>query len=94
MIRFEWDEAKAKRNALKHGVRFEEAQKFVLDRRRTEVEDFRFDYGENRLISTARVGERHLTVVFTDSGSVIRLISARPATRTEIDDYVRNADPR
>ena len=31
MVRFEWDEAKAKSNARKHGVRFEEAMKVFAD---------------------------------------------------------------
>lgn len=92
MIKIEWDETKAKRNALKHGVSFDEARSFLLDAFRTEMEDLRFDYGEARLISTARVGGRYITVAFTDNGEVIRLISARLSTRAEIDDYARQAD--
>jgi uncharacterized DUF497 family protein len=31
MVRFEWDEAKAKSNARKHGVRFEDAMLVFSD---------------------------------------------------------------
>jgi uncharacterized protein len=91
MIRFEWDAEKAKRNAIKHGVTFEEASGFLNDLGRTEIIDDRFEYGEVRLATTASVGGRFLTIVFVDHDSCIRLISARLATKREIDDRLQAA---
>ncbi len=89
MIHFVWDEAKSKANKLKHGFSFEEIKLYVRDPLRTEILDTRFDYGEDRLISTALVNNRFVTIVFIDDGKTIRIISARLATRAEIDDYVK-----
>jgi uncharacterized protein len=89
MIKFEWDKVKNELNLAKHGIGFDEIKHFVRDPLRTEILDTRFAYGEDRLISTALVNNRFVTVVFVDDGNRIRLISARLATRVEIDDYVR-----
>ena len=82
-MEFEWDEAKNRTNILKHGIDFETAKRIfdgpVLSRR-----DSRRDYGEDRYISVGRAGDAALVVVaHTERGGRIRLISARPASRTE-----------
>jgi len=90
-IRFEWDEAKDLSNRRKHGVSFEEASQVFLDPRYVSVED-RVEGGERRWQTLGFVrGLLLLMVAHTlkeeeDDGTlveVIRIISARPATRKE-----------
>jgi uncharacterized DUF497 family protein len=83
---FEWDEAKAAENYAKHGVSFEMATKVFRDPFAIERRDDREDYGEDRFILITAQGAV-LTVVYTEKGSRIRIISARQATKHEQDDY-------
>lgn len=54
--------------------------------------DLSEDYGEDRyLIIGQAVGEL-LTVSYAERGTRIRIISARPASRKERDDYVQAQD--
>jgi hypothetical protein len=87
MLRFDWDEAKAKANLAKHGVSFEEATEAFRDAFGLELLDDRFDYGEERFILIAMARLRLLTVVYAEHGDIVRLISAWPSTRTEQDAY-------
>ncbi len=84
---FEWDKAKEKRNIAKHGVDFSMAERifegFVLTR-----EDNRKDYGERRYVSIGVIDEiAILAVTHTDRNGRTRLISARPASRSERKAY-------
>ena len=90
MLRFQWDETKNKRNRSKHGVWFEEAQgvfddltsRVFLDREHSDEED-RF------LILGMSSAARLLVVVhcYRESDSVVRIISARKATKKEVKFY-------
>ena len=85
---FKWDSFKAKANLWKHGVSFEEASTALLDPlSRTDLDpDHSID--ERRFITfgvSAR--QRLLVVAYTEDGEVIRLISARLATRSEREFY-------
>jgi len=93
MIRFEWDPVKARTNQRKHGVTFEEAVN-VFDDPRTLVEQDRTDdeTGEVRWRALGPVGGVVLLLVahtVREEGpdEVIRLISARRATRKERHRY-------
>jgi uncharacterized DUF497 family protein len=87
-LRFEWDPRKAARNRAKHGVSFEEASSVFGDPLGWIVDDPRHSRGERRhaLLGSS---ERHrvLTVMFTEREEVIRVISARKATRQERKNY-------
>lgn len=94
-IRFEWDEAKDLSNRHKHGVSFEEASQVFLDPLHVSVQD-RIENGELRWQTLGFVGGLLLlTVAHTvreECGDgtwieVIRIISARPATRKERRRY-------
>ena len=87
MLKFEWDEAKAKANAAKHGVSFTDAKEAFRDPFALELIDDHFDYSEERVVLIAMTGLGCLTVVHVQRGEVSRIISARPATRTEEDAY-------
>ncbi len=86
-LQFCWDDAKAASNVEKHGVSFELATFVFDDPMRLERADV-FAEGECRSIVTGRVNDRILTVVYTaPEDDLYRIISARPATPSERDDY-------
>ena len=98
-IRFEWDEAKNLSNRRKHGVSFEEASQVFSDPLYVSVQD-RVEGGELRwqtlglvedllLLTVAHTvrEERGEVTNYDRSVDVIRIISARPATRKERRRY-------
>ena len=85
---FEWDPAKAAANLRQRGVSFEEAATVFLDPLAKIHDDPDHSASELRdIIVGHSVQGRLLVVSFTDRGSKIRLISARPTTRHERHDY-------
>ncbi len=96
MLRFEWDERKAKANQKKHAVSFEEAQTVFFDDNAIEFPDPDHSEGEKRFLMLGRSFRLRILVVshcFRKSESVIRIISARKATRKERTAYVRRGKP-
>jgi uncharacterized DUF497 family protein len=86
MIAFDWDATKAASNLKKHGVSFEEAQSVFYDE--FAVQFFDSDHSENEerfLLLGMSVNAKLLLVCHCErgSGSVIRIISARIATKRE-----------
>ena len=91
-IRFEWDRAKAARNKRKHGVSFEEAQTVFYDENAIEFFDPDHSEREDRFIMLGVSFTLRLLVVchcVREAQSVIRIISARRATRHEAKQYRR-----
>ncbi len=87
-LRFEWDPIKAAANRRKHGVSFEEAVTVFGDPFALTVHDPDDSETEDRLVTLGRsIADRLLVVVHTDRGDVIRIISARKATRRERRQY-------
>lgn len=87
---FEWNDDKAVKNAAKHrGVTFDDAKKVFRDPFGIELLDDRENYGEERLVLIGMSNNRLLTVVYTERGGKIRIISAREAEKYEHDDYYR-----
>ncbi len=88
---FDWDEDEATRNLAKHGVAFDEAMSAFDDPLFFDFYDPEHSEDEHRYI---RVGSskrgRVLVVSYTEGNNVIRLISARPATKTERQAYEEN----
>lgn len=84
---FEWDEAKAKSNEIKHSVSFPFASRAFEDENRLTVIDDRSDYDEVRYISLACIEKRVYVLVYTVRNSLIRLISARKANSKEVKRY-------
>ena len=79
---FDWDDAKAEANYRKHCVDFETASEVFDDPFAVErFDSLSPDHGEDRYLIIGMAGGRLLTVVYTERSEVIRLISARPATR-------------
>ena len=83
-LAFEWNPEKAAANALKHGVRFEEAATAFADPLSVTISDPDHSVGEARYILIGRsLVSRMLVVVHLERGARVRLISARLATRRE-----------
>ncbi len=90
-VRFEWDNAKAASNLRRHGISFLEAVEVFSDEVAIEVFDASLDYGEDRYIRIGLSGTKLLAVVYTEPQEHhIRIISARPATKNDQQDYHRS----
>ncbi len=90
MIRFEWDPAKAAANLKKHGVSFEEARSVFYDEFAVQFFDDEHSATEERfLLLGMSVGARLLLVCHCEreAGDIIRIISARKATKRECAFY-------
>ena len=90
MIKFEWDSAKATANARKHGVSFEEAQSVFYDEFAVQFFDEEHSGDEERFLLLGMSTEANLLLVChceRDAGTIIRIISARKATRRESSFY-------
>ena len=91
MFSFEWDERKNEINKAKHKVSFEEAQTVFYDDRALVIDDPEHSQEEERFIILGMSARANLLVVChccRASDTVIRIISARKATRTESMHYV------
>jgi uncharacterized protein len=92
-MKFEWDNNKAQVNVDKHGVSFEEAQTVFADPLAAIFDDEGHSDEESREIIVGHsIGNRLLLVCFTQRSEVVRLISARPATKRERKDYEENVN--
>ncbi len=87
-MQFEWDADKAAENLLAHGVSFEEASTVFFDPLSATGADPDHSVGEARFITFGISSSgRLLVVAHTNRGEVIRIISARVATRGERKIY-------
>jgi hypothetical protein len=86
---FEWDAAKAASNAKRHRVTFSEASTVFRDPLAAVFGDAQHAGDELREIIVGHSDSGRLLVVsFTERGeSVVRIISAREATKREREDY-------
>ena len=89
---FEWDENKARTNAQKHKVEFNEARTLFNDPRLLTYPDEYHSEAEDRYISIGQ-SDRHrvLLVVHTEQEAedtlIVRIISCRKATASERQAY-------
>lgn len=88
-MEFEWDERKRRRNLEKHRLDFVDALG-VFGQWFLEFPDHRLDYGEDRWKAVGLMKGRLITVVYTERGEVIRIISARKASGHEKAQYYRH----
>lgn len=92
---FEWDSQKETKNIRNHGVDFSEASTSFADPLKIEVYDDEHSVNEDRFILVGISFKGKLLVVsFVErSDEVIRIISARKATKKEIEYYNRQNKP-
>ena len=85
---FEWDPKKAKRNLKKHGVSFEEASTIFDDPDFISFLDDEHSEDEDRQITIGLSNKaRLLMAAHTERKKLIRIISARKATKSEEEFY-------
>ena len=90
MLKFEWDEAKAKSNFAKHGVDFNEAKSVFFDEFARVIYDEPHSKDEERFVILGMSKKVRILVVahcYRQNDGVIRLISARKATANEQAQY-------
>lgn len=88
VIDFEWDENNNKSNREKHGLDFKDAKEVFNDKGRLNSIDNKKDYGEERYILIGKAFNAIIVVIFTQREKVIRIISARLASRNERSNYL------
>jgi len=96
MLEFEWDDTKDRANRKKHQVSFMEAQSAFFDENAVEYADPDHSEDEDRFLLLGRSRLLRVLIVchcYREGGDVIRIISARKATRKERSYYVRRGKP-
>ena len=89
-IRFQWDESKNKTNITKHRISFQEAQTAFHDSHARIIADPDHSITEDRFILLGISHQLNLLIVchcYKESDEVIRIISARKATKAESAQY-------
>ena len=91
-LKFEWDENKNKTNLKKHGIDFIEAQTVFYDDSSIVFDDPQHSTDENRFVIIGQSFNSNICLVchcYRQENKVIRIISARKATKKEVDRYVK-----
>jgi uncharacterized DUF497 family protein len=94
-VKVVWGEAKNDWNRKKHGIFFQEAAALLEsdDCERLEAYDAEHSESEDRFLAICNVERGTIVLVYSEpADGVVRLISARPATRRERQmflDYLR-----
>lgn len=89
-MRFEWDEKKNRGNQRKHKISFEEARTVFFDDYAVEFYDNENSEWEDRLLMLGLSAKLRILLVchsYRKDDSVIRIISARKATKNEQNYY-------
>ena len=89
-IKFEWDENKNKINQKKHKISFEEAKTVFYDDNAILFDDPAHSIGEERFLIIGISQTEKLCIVshcYREKDDIIRIISARKATKTESKIY-------
>lgn len=90
---FEWDAVKARENAKKHGIGFEEALTVFADPLASIFDDPDHSEEERReLIIGHSARQRLIVVSFTERDRRTRIIGARTATPRERRHYEKNKE--
>lgn len=90
MIKFEWDLPKAASNKRKHGVTFEEAKSVFYDDFAIQFFDEENSEMEDRFLLLGHSNKSRILLIChceKESGNIIRIISARKATKNERQLY-------
>lgn len=90
MINFEWDTPKAAANLKKHQVSFDEAKSVFYDEFAVQFFDDEHSPDEDRFLMLGMSSGAKLLIVChceREHGEVIRIISARKATKRESAFY-------
>jgi uncharacterized DUF497 family protein len=89
-LRFERDPGKAMANLKKHGISFQEAITVFYDEYAVEFYDDEHSEWEDRFLLLGLSSSLRLLLIchsYREEESIIRIISARKATKTEAKHY-------
>ncbi len=89
-IRFQWDQNKNNENVKKHKISFEEAKTVFFDENARLISDPETSINEERFIILGISNKLRILVVvhtYKENDEVIRIISARKATKSESKYY-------
>lgn len=89
---FEWDDTKNENNKTKHDISFEEAQAVFFDESAIQFDDPEHSIDEERFLLLGFSQKLRILVVchcYRSDESIIRIISARRATKKEQKVYFR-----
>ena len=92
MITFDWDENKNQANIKKHNVSFEEAATVFYDENAILISDPDHSDEEDRFILLGISQKTRMLVVchcYRENDQIIRIFSARKATKQEEQEYER-----
>ena len=90
---FEWDPNKNEINKKKHGISFEEARTVFYDEYAILFDDPDHSEEEDRFLILGFSQKENLCIVshcYRGADEIIRIISARKATKTETNFYTSN----
>jgi uncharacterized DUF497 family protein len=90
-IRFDWDSNKNLANVKKHKISFEEAKTVFFDENARVIPDPEHSESEERFIILGISHKLKLLIVvhtYRENDEVIRIISARKATKSESKYYL------
>jgi len=88
---FEWDRGNIDKNLMKHNVENWECEQLFFNKPLLVLEDPKHSLTEKRLAAFGKTdSSRPLVVVFTQRGSLIRVISARDMNSRERKFYEGN----
>jgi uncharacterized protein len=93
-VRFVWDAKKARANWLKHRVSFEEAATGFYETLAKVAADPDHSASEDRFILIGHSTRKNLLFVvhvYREKDEVIRIVSARKATKREKKDFEKSA---
>jgi len=85
-MKIDFDRDKSEKNAKERGLPFELATEIFASVNMT-FEDNRADYGEIRFVTVGFISERMAVIVWTQHGTLRRIISMRYANGREIEKY-------
>lgn len=91
-LEFAWDINKNKENIKKHKISFEEAKEVFYDDNAILFDDPDHSDYEERFLIIGRIDNLNIYVVshcYRENNGVIRIISARKATKNERETYER-----
>ena len=89
-IKFEWDDSKNRINIEKHHISFEEATTIFYDENAILFDDPDHSKDEDRFLILGVSSKLHICIVshcYRDKDKIIRIISARKATKKENNFY-------
>ena len=92
-LQFIWDEGKARANERKHSVTFDEAKTVFYDDNAELIGDPDHSSQEDRFVMLGMSSRARILIVchcYRENNGVIRIISARKATRKEQAQYRRS----